>query len=54
VTCRRADGQWLGKYVPAEAYRRTIGHPFLGNGVVNALNYLLRDGVFRVVRLETI
>jgi hypothetical protein len=40
------------KHVPAEAYRGTIGRPFLDNG--KQPYELLRDGVFRGVLPETI
>jgi hypothetical protein len=37
VTCRPVAGQRLGKHVPAEAYRETVGRPLLGNGTVNII-----------------
>jgi hypothetical protein len=37
VTCRPVAGQRLGKHVHTDAYRETIGHPFLANGAVNTL-----------------
>jgi hypothetical protein len=46
--------QRVAKHIPAEAYRGTIGRPFLGNGELNTPYELLRDGVFRVVRRDTI
>jgi hypothetical protein len=36
VICRPIARQRLGKHVPAEVYRGTVGRLFLGNGAVNA------------------